>query len=285
MSTIDPPGRLLIPMLPSPAARLPLRPIPGTYEPGYPAALTREEIQELLRPGLFHRFSRPTLLAGAVFAGALVAAGCGAAPAADVPAPAPSGGASRAARPRQSAAVDKLVAEILGAYDKNKFWNKSARPSPAKELSGNPPVKYPQIPISFGNSFIGVIDVAAARDATIRLFEAYGLELVPDVPIQGEGYAFVADGFDSMNKVGFKIIRPPEDEGEGEGQGAPEHALSPDEIKPLDAAVKEGGIRMFVVKAEGFPNMDGDMYTPMEYYLASVIDYLNWIHGDREIAR
>ena len=29
--------------------------------------------------------------------------------------------------------------------------------------------------------------------------------------------------------------------------------------------------------------MDGDLYTPTQYYLASVIDYLNWVHGDREI--
>jgi hypothetical protein len=31
--------------------------------------------------------------------------------------------------------------------------------------------------------------------------------------------------------------------------------------------------------------MDGDLHTPMKYYLASVIDYLNWLQGDLQIAR
>ena len=40
---------------------------------------------------------------------------------------------------------------------------------------------------------------------------------------------------------------------------------------------------LFVADASAFPRMDGDVYTPMQYYLASVVDYLNWVSGDERI--
>jgi hypothetical protein len=287
MSTIDPTGQLRILPLPSPASPLPLRPIPRSYDPGYPAALTGEQIQQLLRPGLFRRFSRPTLIAGTVIAGALAAGGCGQAPApVTVDARQPAKGVRTSQGARRQAEIDRLVAEILGPYEENRFWNRSSSLASATEISGNPPVKYPHIPISFGNSYIGVFDTAAARAATLKLFAAYGLQLVPGVTVKGEGYQFVADGFDRQSHVGFKIILPV-----GEGRAGdvgfseqdPAHDLGEDELKPLDASVKAGEVQVFIARAEGFPNMDGDLYTPMEYYLASVIDYLSWIHGDRQI--
>ena len=75
-------------------------------------------------------------------------------------------------------------------------------------LKTNPPVRYPQIPISFGNSYVGIFDAEKAKQATHRLFAAYGITLQKDVPMKGAGYEFVADGYHPMLNVGFKIVIP-----------------------------------------------------------------------------
>jgi hypothetical protein len=181
--------------------------------------------------------------------------------------------------------VDQIVREVLG--DKRGGWNDSTRLVSKAELSSNPAVKYPRIPVMFGNSYVGLFDTEAAREATRRLFAEYGLELEPGVRLKGEGFDFVADGYDEEKKVGFKLV-------EGDGarirfadqkvvKAPPKQTLEDVELPALDKAVQAGEVRVFVAQAGGVPNMDNDLYTPMQYYLASVVDYLNWVHGDRQI--
>ena len=46
-----------------------LKPVPRSYCPDYPRFLTEADIREILRPSLLARFSRETLLAGAMLTG------------------------------------------------------------------------------------------------------------------------------------------------------------------------------------------------------------------------
>jgi hypothetical protein len=256
-----------------------LRPVRADYDPGYPRHLTPEEIETLLRPGLFRRFGRETLAAGAVLAGAWLGQ------AAPLPGPGelPKTGLSTRKDKEFHDKVHKITAEILG--DKVGSWNAQTLIDLKATLPSNPPVKYPHIPISFGNSYVGIFDVEKAREATRKMFAQWGIELQKDVPVKGPGYEFVPDGYNKELRIGFKIALP--DDGNRRGQKIEpepeERKLDDKEMQALDTDIKAGKLRIFVVKAQAFPNMDGDLYTPMEYYLASVIDYLNWVHGDKEI--
>jgi hypothetical protein len=270
-------------MNPTEPTKSALKPVPADYEPAYPSELTGEEIQRLLRPGLFQRFSPRTLIAGAILSGALASSRPGGA-AVDPETPKPMRSTRTDAKLKQK--VDRLVDEILGPLDDKHHWNDRATVHPTKELAANPDVKYPRIPISFGNSYVGIFDTEAAKAATAKMFAAYGLELKANVKVKGNGYEFVADGFDEKAKFGFKLIMPGGQVGLAGQQFAPqppEVALDANEIAAVEEAVKAGELGLLVVKAERFPNMDGDLFTPMQYYLASVIDYLNWINGDRQI--
>lgn len=284
-----------------------LKPVPRSYCPDYPRFLTEADIREILRPSLLARFSRETLLAGAMLTG-LSAGGCSRA--ASDPAPAAGGqgadGGSQQVQQVQPAdagnpplkalkgnttrssadlrkRVDRLVGEILGASRRG-YWNEHATLRTDSTLRSNPALKSPMIPISFGNSYVGVFDTEAARDATRRLFSAYGIELQENVPIKKQGYAFVADGFDAERGIGFELTMP--DMAQRGQEPTAEDAssrLDAEEMQALDEDLTAGKIRMFVAQAEHYPNMDGDLYTPMEYYLSSVIDYLNWVHGDQVV--
>lgn len=245
----------------------PLKPVRAPYEPRYPRSLTPEEVERLLRPGLFQRFSRETLLTGALFAGlALTAAADGDKPRQDKLTKAQLEEAQKKAR--------DVVREILDGY-KGKGWNEHTSLRLEETLPANPPVKYPAIPIMFGNSRVGIFDTAKAVEATRKLFEVYGLKLRPNQAVKGDGYEFEADGWDPDRKIGFELIR---------GEKDPKN-LEKGELEPLSAAVKAGKLKVFAAHAGGFPNMDNDLYTPMEFYLASVIDYLNWVRGGVEIDR
>jgi hypothetical protein len=268
-----------------------LRPVPADYEPAYPKHLTADEIRDLLRPGLFRRFSPATMLAGALVAGAL--AGCErAAPqnaaaqsASDAAPPLPADQTTRA-NPQLRARVEQIAAEVLGPYRERATWNERASIGSQTMLPSNPPVKYPRIPISYGNSYVGIFDTVAAKEATLRMFKAYGLELQRDVPLKGDGYEFVADGYDPAARTGFKLIVPALRTRPLDGQTlrtATAKGLEPEELPALDQAVGRGDLRILVVDATQFPDMDADRLTPMQYYLASVVDYLNWVHGDRQI--
>ena len=277
-----------------------LQPVRSDYEPEYPRELTGEQIQDLLRPGLLKRFSQQTIATGALIAG-MAASGCSPASggtavevekdkAADDK---PDARASQARRqgpttskdPNLRKKVDAIVAEVLGKTKKG-FWYEHSYLGPAKELKTNPPVKYPIIPISYGNSCIGIFDQATAREATHRLFESFGIKLKKNVSLKGDGYEFQADGFNEDEGIGFELILPQGRAGFGPDifeKEKDDAYLSKEEKTSLNKAVASGAVDMLVIDAQRFPNMDGDLYTPMEYYLASVVDYLNWVHGDNQI--
>ncbi len=257
-----------------------LRPVRGPYEPGYPRELTEEEIERLLRPGLLARFSRETLVAGALVAGLALGAASPPAGDGDRPSRQELGKAELEAAQRKALAFAR---EVLGSY-KDKVWNDETNLRLTPVLEPNPPVKYPRIPIMFGNSRVGIFDTKKAVEATRKLFEIYGVQLQADQGVQGEGFEFQADGWDPKRKIGFRLIQPAE-QAEGAAPKDPAKALESREMAPLGAAVKAGRLRIFVAQATGFPNMDGDLYTPMEYYLGSVVDYLNWALGGMEIDR
>lgn len=286
-----------------------LKPVPRSYRPDYPRVLSEAEIRELLRPSLLARFSRETILAGAVLTG-LTASGCSKTSEAAGPTAPPGAGGGPQGTPAvvQLAAaddaakklieknttrdnpalrkqVDQLIVEILGKHEKG-FWNGRTRLEVGQPVAANPPVKYPSIPISFGNSCVGIFDTEAAREATRKLFKAYGIELKTDVPIKKDGYEFVADGYDAERGIGFELVMPEGNVGLAGKKFPVQDAaskLDAGELAKLNQDIAAKKVRMFVVPAEEYPNMDGDLYTPMQYYLASVIDYLNWVHGDNQI--
>ncbi len=301
-----------------------LKPIASDYQPAYPRELTREQIQELLRPGLLKRFSQQTLATGALIVG-MTTLGCQsetsaetspnaqpadaqqtqedpkAGPPEEVPEPdqpaevitdtsypkppAKMKGTTTSTDPNLRKKVDAIVAEVL-SKSKQGYWYKHSSLRLQKELKSNPPIKYPVIPISYGNSCVGIFDHATAREATTRLFAAYGIELKKDASLKGFGYEFSADGYDAKQNAGFELVMP-----QGAysltGKAFPKQTdaehLSDKEKAALSQAVAAGTLNVLVMDAHAFPNMDGDLYTPMEYYLGSVVDYLNWLHGDQQI--
>ena len=264
-----------------------LRPVDPGYDPGYPRRLTAPELQALLRRNLLERFSGATILGGALLAGSWP-------PLAQEPAtrpgtrPAPLLRPPRMTQPAFARELDALVAEVL-AQSKGEFggfWEANSAIVLHRPLPSNPPVKCPRIRISFGNSHVGIFDVEAAKQATRRLFAHYGITLAEDARVAGAGYEFVADGYDAERRIGFKI-RVPAGPGVVPGKVQPaepdERALEDAELPAVEQAVAKGALRMFVVDGSAYPNMDNDLYTPMEYYLSSVVDYLKWVHGDQRI--
>ena len=272
------------------------------YEPSYPRALTPDEVRLLLRPGLLERFGQSTLLAGAVLVGSLVVVGgvvggCDQAGATQPPPGANNGGNRNAAPPIKStrmdpqlkARVDGIITEVLGEAGKRRR-SEHTRLQLATPVAGNPPLKTPFFGVMFGNSYVGVFDTEGAREATRRLFKEYGIELEPRVRVKGDGFEFVADGYDPKRKIGFEIVDPGQPKRVRFADGAEVPAssakvLEDKEFAAVGAAVKAGDVQMFVAPAAEFPNVDGDRGTSMAYYLASVVDYLNWVHGDQQIDR
>ena len=262
-----------------------LKPVPPGYVAGYPRTLTAQELREHLRPALWKRFGPETLVAGAL-AASLTAPGSEARAAGPSVTTAVAKDALERTPERYRKRVQRVLHEILG--DRSRGWNDSASVELVGLLQSNPPVTAPSIPISFGNSYVGIFDVDEARRATYKLFAAYGIDLDRNVEIEGKHYAFRADGYDEQRRIGFKLIAPVgrigfgSDEYEAE---VPDRALDPGELRKLDRTISAGEMDLFVVEAANYPNMDGDLYTPLEYYMAAVVDYLNWIHGDRQIDR
>jgi hypothetical protein len=260
-----------------------LRPVDPGYDPGYPRRLGEAELRALLRRSLLERFSGATILSGALLAGCLPQV------LAQEPASRPQAGRlprpPRMAEPAFAKELQALVAELMGS-SKGGFWDAHSAIALARPLPSNPPVKCPRIRISFGNSYVGIFDVEAAKQATRKLFAHYGVPLQEDVRVTGTGFEFVADGYDPERKVGFKI-RVPAAAQLGRGKVAPaepaERALEDQELQAVDRAVAKGELELFVVDGTAYPNMDNDLYTPMQYYLSSVVDYLNWVHGEEHI--
>jgi hypothetical protein len=260
----------------------PLKPVDPDYRPRYPRELTEAEVRNLLRPSLLRRFSKKALVAGALAAGTALAPS----PlhSQDVLPKLPKAGTSTRTNDKFQAEVFAMLDEALPK--KGGFWASHTSIVSDKELQANPPLKYPLIRISYGNSCLGIFDTEAAKAAAAKLFRQYGIELRKDVPIKGDGYEFTADGYDEKLRIGFKLVMPDGPVGLGRQRLEPEPPqknLDAAEMTKLDADVEAGKMRMLVIKADEFPNMDGDLRTPMLYYLNCVMDYLNWVHGDKQI--
>jgi hypothetical protein len=263
----------------------PLRPVDVTYAPGYPATLTEAEIRDLLRPCLLRRFPREAMLIGAIAAGTALAMPASARPGKPggrLPA-LPRLGTSTRTDPAFRAKVDKLIAEVLG----HKPVALKAALQPKQVLAANPAVAYPKpYRIHFGTGVqFNRLDVDAAREATVKLFKLYGIELKKTVTVKGEGFEFVADGYSRALGVGFELITPQEHSAPPGKYAKEAERLDAAETKVLDAAVKEGRARMFVTPTRGFATIGRTGRPPMQYYLESVVDYLNWVHGDRQVKK
>lgn len=256
-----------------------LHPVKRAYEPGYPAVLRESELELMLRPGLMRQFSRRTLFLGGLLASTAFAAAPGEAPRL------PMAGHSTRNDDDLRARVDAIIENALAKYEQ-RFWYEHSSVGLSATIAANPPLKTPRVAISFGNSFMGIFDAERAKAVTHELFKAYGIELTPDVPLKTEDCVFSADGYNQDLTVGFELRVPERQKnlnntyyGKNEKPAA---RLDDDELKTLEAEIAAGAKRMFVANAASYALYDGDYYTPMRYYLASVVDYLNWIHGDRD---
>jgi len=274
-----------------------LIPVRGPYLPGYPRSLSPEEIKLLLKPSLTRRFSSSTLLAGSMLLSA--ATGCAqntsvaaGPPAGQVPGQPgkPATNMSTLKNPKLAREVNLVTSEILdrrAGHGFDAFWSDYTSIIARRELEPNPPVKYPRIPICYGNSYNGLFDIDTAKQATRRLFALYGIDLERGVTIEGEGYEFEADGYNREHGVGFKLLMPEGAFGLMGGQEFeaqdPDDKLDREEMQRLASEISARRIQFFVADAARFPLMDGDQSTPLACYMASVVDYLNWIHGDRHI--
>lgn len=286
------------------------------YDPGYPRSLTDEQIEELLRPNLLRRFGKDVMLTGALLTG-LLSSGCRSG---DSKSPAvgnsekpneevkqelelpkaQENNSKKKKNAKVEAAVKKAEEkerkkndriqrttashrkakawskEVLGRI-KAGYWNKHAGINLIREIAANPPLKYPRIEISYGNSYCGVFDIEEAKKITEEMFKIYGIELKSDVPVKGIDYEFDADGYNEKLNIGFEIL--------GNGylpnrKDFKKEALSPLECTGLNKDIRDKKRQIFVANINQLPNMDGDLYTPKQYYMASVIDYLNWVRGD-----
>jgi len=266
------------------------RPITRNYNPGYPGFLSEEAIRELLRPGLLRRFSKETVLAGALLAGVPAASARAVPQGRKAPAEVKIKSTRYDAKLRKE--VEALVGKVLREMDKKAdgwsgYWESSTSLVLKKVIPSNPPIKCPEIPISFGNSMMGIFDVDTAKKATVKLFQLYGIHLKKDVPLRADGYRFEADGFNKKERIGFEIIVPEKlfspNFGEKKNPIPEDEKLDDKELKELEKDLESGKRRFFVSRADLYPNMDYDLRTPMFFYLASVVDYLNWVHGDKAI--
>jgi len=277
----------------------PLRPVKPTYTPKYPRRLTEAELRDYLRPGLARRFSNETMVLSTLLVGSTLASCArvsppdqhdeGASRTALTPSgtnPLPMMGKSTRNDPALNAKVDAIVNEVLGKQHAGGWYNGS-QVGLYRLVSDNPMIKTPEVRISFGNSIMGIFNIEEARVAAKRLFEAYGIPLESSVMLAGDGYRFEADGYNQELGIGFEI-RGDMDQQQifGWDASTAEEAegtafLGQEELPALERDVNHDKVDLFV--CDPYLNYDGDHRMAMSYYLASVIDYLNWIHGDRTI--
>jgi len=141
----------------------------------------------------------------------------------------------------------------------------------------------PQIPISCGNSRLGVFDAAQARKMARELFAVYRLDAKADVPLREAGVETMLDGYDAGRRVGFKLRgRTPPTQTLGD-EAMPEEAradLADEEL----VALQKAGFRVHVADLKDYPLMDGDQYTPALAWLASVVAFLDEVTDGRDVA-
>jgi hypothetical protein len=252
-------------------APLVVRPVASTYDPGYPRFTEICDWSSLLEPGRTSLLRPAALFAGLLGSCLFVADGR----AADAPEAKPK-------PPLQSsnARADSIANAALAEVRSTGHWFARSGADMVQVVPGQPAITVPVIRVSFGNSYVGIFDVARAQKATIEMFAAYGVKLVPKHHFQRDGIEFEADGYDPVSKVGFEILGVDDPDPSARTKAAPRPAgevLDAGETSILKDHVVAGSESFFLAEASSYPNMDGDQYTPLRAYLKSALDYLDWL--------
>jgi hypothetical protein len=124
----------------------------------------------------------------------------------------------------------------------------------------------------------GTIDGARARALARELFAIYGLEVVPDLPLGGEGGLALIDGVAYPAKLGFEL-RGCSVRATG-AQALREHAdaeLDAGELEWLGSQ----GFRLHVADVTEYRRIAGDEFSPTLAWLAGLARFLNE-HTDGE---
>ena len=229
--------------------------IDSTYEPGYPSSLTAEEYRALIAPDGGRRLLAAAAAAGFGLASCLHAEGA-----------MQDEGTQRGARERR---VLEVLRSLSGEHG---GWFSTSEIQDKEMPTGT--AKVPRIPISFGNSQMGVFDDARARQLATRMFEAYGLAPASGAVIESDGIEATIDGLDVARKVGFELrgaqssVVPPfgRINAESEGEWL-------DDVEARTCSSR--GIELHVADVADYPLMDGDQFTPTLAYLAGIVEFLN----------
>jgi len=247
---------------------LEVRPVPAGYRPGYPRFVEVTDWERLLRP------SGSLLFGGLLGAALLVPERAGAQ---DAPPP-PVGPPLASSNARAAAIANRALDEVR----KSGFRYQRSETGEEEVVKGSPKVTFPKIRISYGNSYVGVFDLARAKQVTVELFAAYGVRLEERHLFKKDGVEFEADGYDPKRKIGFELLgsdRPPGGLSEKvpPRESDPAKLLDDAETAKLKEQVAAKQESLFLAPVEKYPNMDGDQYTPLRAYLKSALDYLDWL--------
>jgi hypothetical protein len=263
---------------------LEVKPVRADYRPGYPRFVEVEDWESLIRASNGRLFRPETLLFAGILGTSLFLAvsGCAPAPVQEARADGPDEPAPGPPLKSPNAKVAEIANRALGEVRKTGFWYPRSKVEQAAVVKGNPSVTIPKIPISFGNSHLGVFDTTRAKKITLELFAAYGLKLEGSHRFQKGEVVFEADGYDPKAKIGFEILKSDRAPGALESpppkpETDPAKLLDDKETAALKQAVAGGQETFFLAPVEAYPNMDGDQYTPLRAYLQSVLDYLEWL--------
>jgi len=231
---------------------LALHAAPRDYDPGYPALLSPDRYRALIAPQTQLRLHAAVVAAGLAI------------------------GAPQGADDESKAAIElerQVLDLVRSIHAEGAFWyDKSQFPRGDDEQSGYGV----SIPISFGNSHMGVFDAGRARELAHRIFGMYGIELAENYAIADEKCQVVLDGYDAGRKVGFELrgrVKARQGMFDSAQEEPPEQALDDEEWPALQSR----GARLHVADVNDYPLMDGDQFTPQLAHLASVVDFLNTV--------
>ncbi|MCE9552796.1 MAG: hypothetical protein K8T91_05395 [Planctomycetes bacterium] len=253
---------------------LKVSPLKKNYNPRYPSFVEVEDWEVLIRETNQSLFGPSTLLFAGILGGSLFVSGAQA----EEPAKPPVGPPLTSSIPKAAEIANAALEETAASG----HWFANSKTREENVVDGNPAVIVPVIRISFGNSYVGVFDTVRAKQATIKMFEAYGVQLQPNHQFKRDGIKFEAGGYDPKKNIGFEILgsdQPPGalNEPPPKPEAEADKLLDPKETAALKEAVAKRRELLFLAPVQQYPNMDGDQYTPLRAYLQSVIDYLEWL--------